>query len=306
MRGPVGLDGREYKLLLDAGRFSGAPSEKAARTFWSEHLKPIIDRHLDAKRSNQSRASGELHPNAQKQRSVAFLDTADGALAAGNFALRLRTRFMDGEAVGRPEVTLKFRTPDFLLAGEYLRMAKQQAGETTFEEDIAPLQVARKGKPVAAANPRSVYSRFSVSTKIKNFGGSFDSLGDILDRFGALKNSLGGKIGGRRKLVPGPTICEWVYDDAKVDLGEDLNADFAFTLWFLSRHRAKQDPWKRALSGRIDPSVAEVSFDFDTRQGRMDRAAAKRASKLFLAMQAKLHVDKTITSKTALGLPSGA
>jgi hypothetical protein len=308
VRGPTGLDGREYKLLLEPGGFPGAPSSKAAKSFWTSKLKPIIDHELDLNNAGKSRASGHLRPNREKQRSVAFLDTKKGHLAAANFALRLRTRFTNGEATGLPEVTLKFRTPDFLLAAEYYRLAKNHPGDTTLEEDIAPLQIARRNKPVTVAKPRSVFSRFSVSTKLTDLNGSFDVLGDVLDQFGALKDGLGriGKAAKRATLVPGPTICEWVFEDATVDLGENLNAEFGFTIWYVSRAGSKRDPWKRAESGNVNPRVAEISFDFQTKQGRMDRAAAQRASKLFLGMQSTLPVNKTMTSKTALGLPSGA
>ena len=114
------------------------------------------------------------------------------------------------------------------------------------------------------------------------------------------------KAAERMKLVAGPTICEWVYQNALVDLGEDLDAEFGFTLWYLFAPGAKRNPWRRALSGDVDPSIAEISFDFDTKNGRMDRAAAERASKLFIAMQHKLPVNTRDTSKTALGLPADA
>ena len=306
MRGPVGLDGREYKLLLKPGGFRGAPSEKAAKAFWRRELKPIIGRTLDAKESGETRAKGELA--LKKQRRVIFLDSGNGRLAGGNFSLRLRTLLVEGEPANLPEVTLKFRTPDFLLAAEYFRLAQKHDGETKLEEDIAPLQVAREGKPVAVPKRRSVYSRFSVSTKLLEFDGVLETMGDVFDRFGALRGSLAreSKAAERMKLVAGPTICEWVYQNALVDLGEDLDAEFGFTLWYLFAPGAKRNPWKRALSGEVDPSIAEISFDFDTKNGRMDRAAAERASKLFIAMQHKLPVNTRETSKTALGLPADA
>lgn len=306
MRGPIGLDGREYKLLLDASGFAGAPSEKAAKAFWTRRLKPIIEKHLDAKASGKTRAKGEL--KLEKQRLVAFLDTKRGLLDRQNFSLRLRTRLAGDDSSSVPEVTLKFRTPDFLLAAEYFRAAREHDPETKLEEDIAPLQVAREGKQVAVPTPRSVYSRFSVSTKLLAFGGTFATLGDVFDQFGALQESLDrdGKAAADTKLVSGPTICEWVFEDAEVDLGEELDAGFSFTLWYVLEAGETRDPWKHVASGAVDPRIAEISFDFDTKNGRMDKAAAERASKLFIAMQMELPVDKEATSKTALGLPADA
>jgi hypothetical protein len=306
MQGPVGLNGREYKLLLDQARFPGACSKSTAKAFWARKLKPIIDADIDARKSGASRASGE--PAQTEQRSVAFLDSKRGALAGEDFCLRLRIDVeKDGKPKGNPEVTLKFRTPDFLLAAEYFRIAKNQGDETKIEEDIAPLQVAREGKAVAVPKRLSVYSRFSVSTKIRDFDGRFKKLGDVLERFGALEHYLDdkGKVARDATLVAGPTICEWVYGDNKVDLGENLDARFALTFWYVYAAGDARHPWKRASSGD-DPRIVEISFDFDTEEGRMERAAAERASNLFLAMQGKLHVNRTETSKTALGLPAGA
>jgi hypothetical protein len=204
-------------------------------------------------------------------------------------------------------VTLKFRTPDFLLAAEYLRSARSHPGETKLEEDIAPLQVARKGKPVAVPEPRSVYSRFSVSTKLA-FDGRFETLGEVFGRFGALRDSFdrAGVAVEDAKLAAGPTIYEWVYQYAQVDLGNKLDAEFGFTLWYIFPTGGTRNPWKRSTSSTANPRIAEISFDFATKDGRMNRAAAQRASTLFLAMQNELDVNWRETSKTALGLPAGA
>ena len=158
------------------------------------------------------------------------------------------------------------------------------------------------------AKPPSVYSRFSVSTKVTDFHGNLKTLSDVFEQFSALERCFGRgrKAAAGERLVAGETICEWVYGDAFVDLGENLNAEFGCTLWYLSSAGKKHNGWKRATSGDVDPTIAEISFDFDTKNGRMDRAAAERASKLFLAMQCRLPVNAEATSKTALGLPAGA
>jgi hypothetical protein len=309
MRGVIGIDGREYKLLLDPAGFAGAPSHKAAKAFWNRRLKPIIEKQLRAKDDEASRAEGELAP--KKQRVVTFLDTKKGLLAKHGFALRQRTAIEKGEPVGRTEVTLKFRSPDFLIAAEYCRAAKANGGggDTTLEEDIGPLQVPRGKKPVAVAEPRSIYSRFAVSTKVKP-DDSFETLGDAFSRFGALEQSLrrdsDGEDLGPVRLHSGPTICEWVFQEAAVDLGDKLDAEFAFTLWYFGKGGGLRGLYKRAMSGALDPRIAEISFDFKTQAGRLDTEAAERATKLFIGMQEKLPVNKEEASKTKLGLPTGA
>jgi hypothetical protein len=307
MRNVIGIDGREYKLLLDPGRFAGAPSNKVARAFWDGQLKRIIEKQLKAKDGETSRAEGELA--LKKQRVVTFLDTKKGLLAKHGFALRKRTALENGAPAGETEVTLKFRSPDFLIAAEYCRAARANGGgggETKLEEDIGPLQVPREKKPVAVAEPRSIYSRFAVSTKLK-IDDSLETLGDVFSRFGALEKSLSrdsnGADYGATRLQSGSTICEWVFQEAAVDLGDKLDAEFAFTLWYLSKGGSLKSLYERAMSGAIDPRIAEISFDFETQAGRLDTEAAERATKLFIGMQQKLPVNSKEASKTALGLP---
>jgi hypothetical protein len=300
--GRVGIDSREYKLLLDQTAFSGKAYEKAAKAFWSGQLKPLIATTLDAKDGKASRAEGAL--KLKKRRVVFFLDTKEGLLARRGIALRSRAYFKNGALSGLPEVTLKFRTPDLLRAVEYRRVADEHEGTTVLEEDIAPFQIARKGRPAFVAKPRSTYSRFSVSTK-RDLDDTFSRLGDVFARFGALPDLLADR--GNRvddKLRSGPTICEWVFQYACVNLGKDLDAEFGFTLWHFLEAGAKRYPFRRAESGRLKPRVAEISFDFETKNGRMDADAAERAQKLFIAMQEKLRVNRRATSKTTLALPA--
>jgi hypothetical protein len=304
--GPVGIEGREYKLLLDPDGFAGAPEKVAAR-FWTRHLKPLIEGQLDGKDGGASRAEGELQ--LKKRRVVTFIDSKRGILDEHDFALRSRTLVENGRTKGTPEVTLKFRSPDLLLSAEYYRAAKARPGDTTLEEDIAPLQVARGKKAVAVPDPPSTYSRFAVSTK-RNLDGAFETLGDVFAKFEMAKQSLDRNAGrdadGGVKLVPGPTILECVFQDAAVDLGAGLDAEFGFTLWYFPADSTKGDPWERAKSGKLIPGAAEISFDFETENGRMDADAAERARTLFVAMQEKLPVNRRGTSKTKLGLPTEA
>jgi len=294
----IGIDGREYKLLLDPGELPRADYASIADRFWRKRLWPLIDETLDPKRGDLSRASGALQ--IAKRRVVVFFDTKDRALDERGVALRMRTYFRDGGLDGLPEFTLKFRTPDLLRAAEYCGVARAHAGKTGLEEDIAPLQVAREGKRAAVARPRSTYSRFSVSTK-RDLGESFADFGEVFSRFGALADLLDGTKNAR--LRAGPTICEWVFEGARVDLGDLPDAEFGFTLWHFLKAGATDLPFAEAEAGKRDPDVAEISFDFETEGGRMDAAAAERAAKLFIAMQKALRSDPSATSKTKVALP---
>ncbi len=301
----VGIDGREYKLLLDPAAFAGKPYEEAAQAFWRDKLKPLIDDSLDPKLGGGGRAEGAL--KLKKRRLVFFLDTAEGHLADRKIALRSRALFEDGEFEEVPEVTLKFRTPDILRSVEYRHVAYTHDGKTVLEEDIAPLQVQRGDGSTTAAKPRSIRSQFSVSTK-RDIRARLETLGDVFSCFRALRELFERPDGvADAKLDPGPTIFEWVFQFAKVDLGrrldgKDFDAEFGFTFWCLQEAGAKGHPFGSDTSS-LKPRVAEISFDFETDDGRMDAQAAERALTLFIAMQDKLRMNRRETSKTALGLP---
>jgi hypothetical protein len=301
MGGAVGLNGREYKLLLEPGGFSGAPADRAVTVLWKS-LTAIIDEHLGKKRSGASRAEGEL--TRQTPRAVTFLDTEGRLLDELGLALRQRTELDedDGEPNGAPEITLKFRSPDTLLAAKYRRVVT--ARQTKLEEDVAPLQVKSNGQPMAIPEKRSAYSRFAVSTKrdkeirlkkVEHLFQPFKWLPAWLSR--SADQDL-----ARMRLHSGPAICEWIFEGGSVYLGAGVKGQFTLTLWYLRKDDSLESVYKWALSGKLNPRVAEISFDFDIKGGQLDAGAAERAAKLFIAMQA-LPVDRKETSKTKLALP---
>ena len=307
MRGSVHIQGREYKLLLDPEVFRGAASPKVAAAFWRSRLKPIINRELGKKDEGGARASGRLQEtDPPKQRLVLFYDTSERLLTERALNLRART-FVDddGELTGKTEFTLKFRTPDVLLAARYHRTARGFDPDSVLEEDIAPLQIKSGGK-VAMPKQRTTYSRFAISSK-ENARARLETLRDATRRFPMLREgrAVFGQdriVAGDSALKSGRTICEWVYQGALVDLGS-IEAEFALTLWYVFDEPMRADVWRRAKSGRINPTIAEISFDFPLEEEKMGAGDALRAMQLFNAMQTELPVNPRETSKTALGLP---
>ena len=303
---PVELTGREYKLLLDPRKFAGAPSDARAMSFWTYKLKPTIRDSLDARNSGESRASGAL--SLKKQRVVQYDDTGKLLLHRHGFALRRRVFVEDGRPVGVPELTLKFRTPDILLAAAFAeRSSALHVEKRKFEEDIAPLQVGPQdstAKRVARTRSHRPYSRFTVSLYL-DFDAELRKLGDAFQRFGPFKDELEdaqrAKVPKRLKLHPGPRVAEFVFENAEVDLGRKRDAAFGLTLWYFVKPGARH--WKRAASGALKPDVAEISYDYGTDEGRVDAAVSRRASRLFQAMQETLPVSRKATSKTELALP---
>jgi hypothetical protein len=215
----------------------------------------------------------------------------------------------NGEPAGTAEVTLKFRTSDILLAAEVAdRSRAVKVKKRKFEEDVAPLQVGPRDGPakkVTRTKSHAAYSRFSVSLTLE-FDDPLATLGVAFDRFGTLKRELeqaaGAQVEDDLRLSAGPSICEWVFENAAVDLG-NRTAEFGLTLWYFAEGSTPKSRWKRAASGNIAPEVAEISYSYDTIDGRVDASVSRRAMQLFKAMQAELAVDRRATSKTALALP---
>ena len=191
--------------------------------------------------------------------------------------LRERLDIDDGHADSSTrEVTLKLRTPDlFLAAGTPLAAANHEADDK-LEEDIGVLLVRTKDRTgeerTAVAEPPSMRSLFSrtVSQPLAAEV-TLTSLDDLVDLYPGLDDlDISGEGGD---LVQGQLIREWVFEGAEVDLGENLDAEFALTLWFL------------AGTSNSAPSIAEISFKYKTKDGNVAPEAARRAMTLFLAIR---------------------
>ncbi len=140
-------------------------------------------------------------------------------------------------------------------------------------------------------------SLFSVSTKLEGVG-SFNTLGDMLDAYPTWQTNL--KTAGlaelprNTSLLAGPGIHERVFDGAKVDLGLSKDVKFALTLWS-----------SQGTAGSAKLITAEISFKYDTKDGGVDDDVARRALRLFQAMQEHLGdwSNPERATKTSLALP---
>jgi hypothetical protein len=196
-------------------------------------------------------------------------------------------------------MTLKLRTSD-LFVSALTAMPGVRRFETKLEEDIAPLQVqlprSGTGRKVVA-DYRATRSRFSRSTTQSVAPDAVPcTLAQACKLFPTLEHLLMRRhergLNRKTPLTPGPAIEEHVFKGAKVELGGRVKGEFALTLWYFEKRR------------RV-PDVCEISFKCEIGDGVMPLPAARRAHRLFVAMQEELADFANIqdSSKTALALP---
>ncbi|MDX2155212.1 MAG: hypothetical protein SFW09_01785 [Hyphomicrobiaceae bacterium] len=291
------LDAREYKLLLDPAAFDAWDSEGGPERLWSGRIVPAIDKRLGLRSNGKPRYKGSLA--APKRRLVQFSDTEDGLLAANGFSLRRRSRPAAGEAAeDAVELTLKLRTPDHVVAALIELPANGAGARSKLEEDIAPLALVatgvRHGDGAILADPPSIHSRFSRSTRVKaprpaqlgDVMALFPTLADVLTALGAPAPAAGAP------LVHGPAVQEVVTEGVEIVLGDDIDGEVAMTFCNLDL------PDAPARS-------AELSWKCSLTNGLMPLSAALRAYILFTGLQFDLSdvLERRELSKTALALP---
>ncbi len=136
---------REYKILLRPERFT---SPQAFKDFW--HVVKKVAKEFDVRIEEAEDAF------ANEVREVLFFDTAGFDLYNNHFIVRLRTPYHDGWPVGTPELTVKFRHPDFEEAARVdVRPVLAGATRIKFKEELLPW-------PDRLGEIRSIYSHNAV------------------------------------------------------------------------------------------------------------------------------------------------
>jgi hypothetical protein len=274
------LESREYKLMLKPAGFIGSEPDKAVRTFWDQQLKPIIAERLDRRKNGKTRDKESFERKGQ--RTIVYKETEACLLNNTGYIVRERQDLLKD---GRPdpkerEVTLKFRTPDRALAAALRIEPNAGKAETKFEEDIAPqIDHAADGTKIPRfKSPPGMRSMFSVSsTQTLRANEAITSLRDLAARYRGFESSLR-KAGLAAMpldspLVSGQVFRDRVYRIGLVDLG-DTDAKVDLTLWY-----------KAGTSAPGALELAELSFKFDTEDGKVSGGVAQRALSLFGALQ---------------------
>ncbi|MBU1433217.1 hypothetical protein KKF91_22010 [Myxococcota bacterium] len=214
---------REVKLTLDGARFQ---DPAALEAYWAKIREVAASEGLEIK--------GAAQPFKIQRRSVAFIDTADGALRRAGYALRRRVQYDAGGALkAKAEYTLKRRGAALAEVIAAPLEAEGQA-KTKIEEDVIWVEGAAQ----------VVYSR-SVKAKTKRRPPM------TLMGFAALFPSLS------QMALPPQTPLQIVRDrfieEIKITPGtlrlkNGQRAPLSLSVW-------------RLQGGGATPIIAEISFD---------------------------------------------
>lgn len=161
---------REYKILLRPQRFT---SPQAFKDFWQVVRR--VAKQFDV------RLEQDDHAFDSHVREVLFFDTPDFDLFNNHFIVRLRTPYQDGWPSSTPELTVKFRHPEFERAA-LVDVRPALAGETRikFKEELLPLK-DRLGEIRSIYSHNSVLAlpREAMNFALKNITHAFPAFGAI-------------------------------------------------------------------------------------------------------------------------------
>jgi hypothetical protein len=237
---------REYKILLRPERF-GSP--RAFKDFWQ--VVKRVAKQFDVKLDEADDAF------ENQVREVLFFDTPDFDLYNNHFIVRLRTLYQSGWPSGTPELTVKFRHPEFERAAS-VDVRPALAGETRikFKEELLPRQ-DRLG------DIRSIYSHNSVLAlprEAMNF-----ALKNVTHAFPAFRE-IEGKGDAPIELVNDMAVEELQVNVGLAHFGHHYNGKTTIAVW---RSRKLEQP----VCGEFAFQCKFRKSD-DVHPGTLERAAA--------------------------------
>ena len=217
-----------------------------------------------------------------KERPVTFYDTTEHHLSNPDVLFRDYVFRARGRDDGSAKVTLKYRHPDRLVAGDRdISAAKKLVKKTDikFEKDVKPV----------LGRMRSLYSYSNSGRTTGAF--SVRIVEDIVAMFPGLEAHLDVDTGTAVFPVGGFTARELVFAGSRLSLTTRQSAECAAVVWY----DASGDPAR--------PVVAEFSFRHQETQPKDPRFRAAEARATYLAFRTALAleawVDPAQQTKTA-------
>ena len=265
---------REYKLILEAGRFRDR--FEGTRTFWNLVMFLV------------HKEGGEIYreQNKEMKRRTCYLDTPGLDLRRRQLALRVREEGGGDEVMTK--VTLKHRDPDRYISASQDLSTSIKKSKNKFEEDVLP----------------PFTSKFSQSTSVKY------KKPPKLDRIDRVTSVFQGIAAFN---IPGDTpvervngfqpyeIARWV---GKLKFGQEPILKAVLSFWYLIGKNTAEEL----------PLIVEFSFDYDLPEDTRDDpsrleyypiAVVSGAYRLFRALQRQSEwVRFDATTKTAYAYES--
>ncbi len=207
----------EYKIILQAGHFQTA---QAFVDFWK------IVRHTAKKFDVKVRESENAFQS--NVREVLFFDTSDFALYRNHFIVRLRTHYKDGWPQGIPELTMKFRHPDFSTAAavDVHPATPGGAARIKFKEELLPLKESLGGM-------RSIYSHNCVLAMPRENLNM--AVHDLASAFPALKQ-VEADTDAPIQLVNDRAVDEVQVDVGELHFGSGFTGKATIAVWRLRKY----------------------------------------------------------------------
>ena len=245
----------ETKIILKGDRFTSADS-------FNQFAKVVRRAAENAEVDFSRKGFKEERPRI---REVLFLDTSDFRLYNNAFILRRRQDYVDGFAVGDPEIVFKFRHPDLQKAAE-MDVRPKISGEykIKFKAEALPLKDQIGGI-------RLLYSHnveFPLSAVREADRMSMATLIRILQALQTLQMSATDRV----ELVNATAVEEVLQDIGMLDFGKGMIAKCDTSVW---RTRGDQKQL-----------VGEFAFQVKAqRRNELHAVALKRAEQFFIALQ---------------------
>jgi hypothetical protein len=204
----------ESKLILKGDRFTSVDS--------FDEFARLVKRTANQTGIDFSRKA--FKDATPRIREVLFFDTHDFRLYNNAFILRQRTDYVDGFAVGDPEIVFKFRHPDLQKAAE-LDVRPHIAGDyrIKFKTEALPL----KGEVGGVRTLYSHNAQFPLSHVHAADRDAMSTLTRLLPPLRAIETSGKEKV----KLVNHTAIEEVLLDLGMLDFGKGVTAKANVAVW---------------------------------------------------------------------------
>ena len=245
----------ESKIILKGDRFTSVDS-------FDEFARLVKRTAKEAGLDFSRKAFKDAKPRI---REVLFLDTPDFRLYNNAFILRRRTDYVDGFAVGDPEIVFKYRHPDLQKVAD-MDVRPQIAGDhrIKFKAETLPLKDQIGGvRTLYSHNAQFPFSHVHAADK-----SAMTTLVRLLPPLRGIKMTPSEKV----EIVNHTAVEEVLLDIGMLDFGKGVEAKANVAVW-RTRGNEKQ------LVGEF---AYQCKFE---REDERHAVAMKRAEQLFILLQ---------------------